>query len=129
MFLSTVEKPLLKKPFSPEILSSFLGRAVLSWYIKALLACRKLLALAPVTPGDAAGDAAAAAAPAASAPDGSTGGATTHPRDDEATSPNKGPLKKPSVVQHSDSDTTKQQLTFPDEAAAAAPAAAAAAAE
>ena len=74
-------------------------------------------------------DAAAAAAPAASAPDGSTGGATTHPRDDEATSPNKGPLKnaKKSVVQHSDSDTTAQQLTFSDEAAAAAPAAAAAA--
>ena len=71
-------------------------------------------------------DAAAAAAPAASAPDGSTGGATTRPRDDEATSPNRGPLKKPSVVQHSDSDPTKQQLTFPDEAAAAAPAAAAA---
>ena len=74
-------------------------------------------------------DAAAAAAPAASAPDGSTGGATTHPRDDEATSPNKNPLKtaKKGVVQHSDSDTTKQQLTFSDEAAAAAPAAAAAA--
>ena len=75
-------------------------------------------------------DAAAAAAPAASAPVGSTGGATTHPRDDEATSPNKNPLKtaKKGVVQHSDSDTTKQQLTFSDEAAAAAPAAAAAAA-
>ena len=81
-------------------------------------------ALAPVTPGDAAGDAAAAAAPAASAADGSTGGATTHPRDDEATSPNRGPLKKQSVVQHSDSDPTKQ-LTFTDEAAAAAAAAAA----
>ena len=74
-------------------------------------------------------DAAAAAAPAASAPVGSTGGATTHPRDDEATSPNKNPLKtaKKGVVQHSDSDTTAQQLTFSDEAAAAAPAAAAAA--
>jgi len=74
-------------------------------------------------------DAAAAAAPAASAPVGSTGGATTHPRDDEATSPNKNPLKtaKKGVVQHSDSDTTKQRLTYSDEAAAAAPPAAAAA--
>jgi hypothetical protein len=75
------------------------------------------------TEPEGATDAAAAAAPAAFAPEGSTGGAATRPRDHENESPNKGLLKKPSVVKHSDSDPTAQNLTF----AAAAPAAAAAA--
>jgi hypothetical protein len=74
-------------------------------------------------------DAAAAAAPAAFAPEGSTGGAATRPRDHEDVSPNKIPLKKPSVVKHSVSDPTKQHLTFDAAAAPAAAAAAAAAAE
>jgi hypothetical protein len=68
-------------------------------------------------------DAAAAAAPAAFAPEGSTGGAAMRPCDRENESPNKVPLKKPSVVEHNDSDLTAQHLTF--DAAAAPPAAAA----